>query len=89
MEMNFTAIVEKEDGGYVARAAEFEIASQGKSVEEAIANLKEAIGLYLKHAEPEELEAIQKRQVGLLIAPIQLKPAPAAKRREPRAAAGA
>lgn len=56
--MVFTTIIEKESNWYVARAAEIEIASQGKSVEDAIANLKEAIELYLKHSEPDELAAI-------------------------------
>ena len=84
--MAFTAIIEKEDDWYVAKAAEMEIASQGKSVEEAIANLKEAIGLYLKHADPEELEVIRKRQASLLIAPLDLKPLAALTRRQKSAA---
>lgn len=71
--MAFTAIIEKEEHGYVAKAAELEIASQGKSVEEAIANLKEAISLYLKHAEPEELAALEKKQASVFIAPIEIK----------------
>ena len=70
--MAFTAIIEKEGNLYVAKAAELEIASQGKSIEHAIANLKEAIELYLKHAEPDELAAIKKRQASLLFAPIEV-----------------
>jgi predicted RNase H-like HicB family nuclease len=58
--MSFTAIIEREGSLYVAKAAELEIASQGRSVEEAIKNLKEAIGLYLKHAEPAELYALRR-----------------------------
>ena len=85
--MAFTAIIEKEADWYVAKAAEFEIASQGKSVEEAIANLKEAIELYLKHAEPDELAAIQKRQASLLIASLDIKsprqPLPSSSRAKP------
>ncbi len=92
IDMAFTAIIEKEDDWYVAKAAEFEIASQGKSVEEAIANLKEAIELYLKHAEPDELAAIQKRQASLLIAPFDIeRPRPSSSRAKPvsRSAASA
>jgi len=47
----FTAIVEKEKKLYVARLAELEIASQGETFEAALANLREAVSLYLKHAE--------------------------------------
>ena len=73
VQMHFTAIVEKEGAWYVARAAEFEIASQGKSIEAALDNLKEAISLYLKHAEPAEIKAIEKRHGSLLIASIEVR----------------
>ena len=43
-----TAMVEKEDDMYVARCPELGTASQGRTVDEAIANLKEATELYLK-----------------------------------------
>ncbi|MFH1094928.1 MAG: type II toxin-antitoxin system HicB family antitoxin [Candidatus Micrarchaeota archaeon] len=87
--MAFTAIIEKEDDWYVAKAAELEVTSQGKSVKEAIANLQDAIGLYLKHAEPEELAAIRQRQASLLITPIDVEPAGSAVRKNsPKPAAG-
>lgn len=44
----FTAIVHQEDEWYVAECPELGTASQGKSVEEAIANLREATALYLE-----------------------------------------
>ena len=44
----FTAIVHKEDNLYVAECAEVGTASQGKSIEEAIVNLKEATELFLE-----------------------------------------
>ncbi len=44
--MRFTAAITREDGWYVARCLEVEVTSQGKSVEEARANLKEALELY-------------------------------------------
>ena len=44
----FTAIIHKEDKLYVAQCPEIGTASQGKSVEEAIDNLKEATELYLE-----------------------------------------
>src|SRR3989344_3809487 len=44
----FTAVVVKEDDLFVAECPEVGTASQGKTVKEAIANLKEATELYLK-----------------------------------------
>ncbi len=44
----FTATIHKEDDLYVAICPEVGTASQGYSVEEAIANLKEATELYLE-----------------------------------------
>ncbi len=46
--MNFTAIVVKEEDMYVAKCAEIGTVSQGKTIEEAVENLKEATGLYLE-----------------------------------------
>lgn len=45
---NFSAIIEKEDDWYVALCPELDVASQGKSVEEALENLREAVALYLE-----------------------------------------
>ncbi len=44
----FTAIIQKEEDMYVAKCAEIGTTSQGSTVEEAIANLKEATELYLE-----------------------------------------
>lgn len=46
---DFTAMVWKEGGVFVAKTSEG-IASAGDSKEEALLNLKEAIQLYLKNA---------------------------------------
>jgi predicted RNase H-like HicB family nuclease len=46
--MRFTAVVTHEPPWYVARCLEVEVASQGESVEEALANLKEALELYFE-----------------------------------------
>lgn len=43
--MRFTAAVTHEPPWFVARCLEVEVASQGTSVEEALANLQEALGL--------------------------------------------
>ncbi len=44
----FTAIVQKEENIYVARCSEVGTVSQGKTIEDALANLKEATELYLE-----------------------------------------
>ena len=48
MNKTFTAILRKEDNLYVAECPEASTASQGETIEEAIANLKEATELYLE-----------------------------------------
>jgi predicted RNase H-like HicB family nuclease len=53
---NYTAIVEKEGDGYVALCPDLDVASQGHTVEEATANLKEAVELFLECADPEEVQ---------------------------------
>lgn len=45
-----SAILTWEEDMYVALCPELDIASQGKTVEQAIANLKEAVELYLEEA---------------------------------------
>lgn len=47
MEM-FTAILQKEEDMYVAKCSEIGTVSQGYTIEEAVANLKEATELYLE-----------------------------------------
>jgi len=43
-----TAVIHKEDDMYVAECPEAGTASQGKTIEEAVVNLKEATELYLE-----------------------------------------
>ena len=44
----FTAVIHKEGDLYVAECPEVGTASQGNTIEEAVANLKEATELYLE-----------------------------------------
>jgi predicted RNase H-like HicB family nuclease len=46
----FTAILEREGDVYVALCPELDIASQGATLEEATANLREAVALFLETA---------------------------------------
>ncbi len=55
--MILTAILHKEEDMYVAECPEVGTVSQGKSVDEAVKNLKEATELYLEEfPAKEELE---------------------------------
>jgi predicted RNase H-like HicB family nuclease len=51
-----TAIIEREDDGYVALCPELDIASQGSNVEEVRENLIEAIELFLETADASEVQ---------------------------------
>jgi len=53
--LEFSAVVRREDGVYVALCPELDVASQGRSVEEALTNLKEALELYLEDEDVEKL----------------------------------
>ena len=53
---NFTAIIEREDDGYVSLCPELDIASQGKTVEAARRNLAEALELFFQHASESEIK---------------------------------
>jgi len=48
MTYRFSALITKEDGLYVARCPELSVTSQGTDIENARANLSEAIELYLQ-----------------------------------------
>jgi len=50
-----TAIIEREDDGFVSLCPELDIASQGSTIEEARANLIEALTLFFETASPSEI----------------------------------
>ena len=56
MKAKFTAILRFEEGMVVALAPELDIASQGMTPAEALANLKEAVSLFLETAPAAEIE---------------------------------
>jgi predicted RNase H-like HicB family nuclease len=53
--MKFTALITKEEKWYVARCIELDVVSQGKTIEEAQKNLKEAVELYIESFGSEDL----------------------------------
>ena len=46
--MDFTAVIRRGEKQYVAFCPEVDVVSQGKSIEKAIANLREAVELYVE-----------------------------------------
>jgi len=56
-QLEFSAVITKDGKWYVALCPELDIASQGKSIEEALKNLKEAVELYLEDEDAKIPEA--------------------------------
>lgn len=60
MNIKYNVIVQKEENWYVAKCLDNSVASQGKTIEEAIKNLKEALELYYENEEatlPKEINS--------------------------------
>ena len=55
MTKTLTAVLIREDDGFVALCPELDVVSQGNSVEEAKANLREAVELFFECASAEEI----------------------------------
>ena len=55
MSRKYTAVITKEDIWYVAHCVELGVVSQGKTIEEAQENLKEAVDLYIESFGTEDL----------------------------------
>ena len=60
---SYTAVVREEDDGFVSLCPELDVASQGNTIEEAVANLKEAVELFLEVAPDEEVHRRERRHI--------------------------
>jgi len=69
--LQLTAVISRDGGMFVALCPELDVASQGASVEEARANLIEAVELFLEAADPSEVQ--QRLEAKALIAPIEVR----------------
>ena len=56
MNRKLTAIIERENDGYVAICPELDVASQGDTVNDARQNLQEALELFFETASQEEIK---------------------------------
>ena len=64
-----TAIIAREGDGFVARCPEFDIASQGATVEDARANIREALELFFETAGPAE---VSRRRIEVLVTSVEV-----------------
>ena len=53
MSIKVNVVVQKEENWFVAKCVENSVVSQGKTIEEALDNLKEALVLYFEDETPE------------------------------------
>lgn len=61
--LRFTAIIEREDDGFVSLCPELDIASQGSSIEEARTDLVEALSLFFETADPSEISRRSRSEI--------------------------
>ena len=63
MKRRFTAVVWREGKWFVAQCLEVDVASQGRTKEEALANLKEALELYFEEPCPTIVPEVEELEV--------------------------
>ena len=63
MKKTYTARVWKEDYWFIAQCAEIDVASQGRTEAEALANLREALELFLEPPSPSIIPTVSSIEV--------------------------
>lgn len=61
----FTASISREDEWFIAQCLEVDVASQGKSEDEAVNNLREALELYFEPPRPTVIPKLRKFEVSI------------------------
>ena len=61
----FTASISREDKWFIAQCLEVDVASQGKSEDEAVDNLREALELYFEPPRPTVMPKLRKFEVNI------------------------
>ena len=67
----FTCVLERENDGFVSLCPELDIASQGDTIEEARANLIEAVELFFESADSSEVSDRLRGEV--YVTPIEVR----------------
>lgn len=70
MMRRLTALIERQGDVYVALCPEFDIASQGHSIEDARSNLAEALSLFFETADASEID--RRSQSDLFITHVEV-----------------
>jgi predicted RNase H-like HicB family nuclease len=70
VKQTFTALIHREDNGYVALCPELDTASQGDTIEESRRNLIEAVELFFESAEPSEV--LERLSTEIYITPLEV-----------------
>jgi predicted RNase H-like HicB family nuclease len=70
--LGFSAVAFRDGKSYSSWSPDLDIASQGKTIEEAIANLKEAIELHLECLSKEEMAEIKARQGTRMVSTVEV-----------------
>ena len=71
--LGFSAVVIPENKSYSAWTPELDVASQGDTVEQALANLKEAIELHLECLTPSERKKITGRGNSQMVTTLKVE----------------
>ena len=71
--LGFSVVVFKEGKSYSAWCPDVDVASQGDTVEEAIANLREAVELHLENLSTSELRELRRKQGSQLMTTIEVQ----------------
>lgn len=69
-QIKLTAIIEREDDGFVALCPEIDVASQGQTIDLARQNLREAVELFFECASPSE--AARRLPTEITIEPLEV-----------------
>ncbi len=75
MRHTIKAFVHKGENYYVAECLELAVVTQGKTLDETIANLQEAVGLHLENEDPADFDLVANPS---LLVTLELEPTVAA-----------
>lgn len=72
MKKDFPVVIIPENGCFSAWCPDFDIASQGDSIKEALANLKEAIELHIECLSQAEISELKNRSEQKIMASVEV-----------------
>ena len=67
----FTALIYRENDGFVSICPKLDVASEGDTVEEALANLREAVELFIESAD--EVEVARRLKGEVYVTALEVK----------------